>query len=154
VLRVDNATASDVTRDDEDASDDVTRGGGGDWRHSVHFDVGDQLYVGGLPSSARPPHLGRHVRSRAGFVGCLAAVDLDGDDRPLLEQGADLPRQYRDEIIEGCEGLSLHNFSVACLASDISQQPSTTALASRGETKSKGLFPLRLRCAAIVRDSL
>lgn len=102
VLWVDNSTASDVTRDDDDdASDDAN-----DWRHSVHFDVGDQLYVGGLPSSGRPPHLGRHVRSRAGFVGCLAAVDLDGDDRALLEQGAQLPRQFRDQIAEGCEGLA------------------------------------------------
>jgi len=106
VLRVDNATASDVSRDDDGARDDVTRGGGSDWRHSVHFDVGDQLYVGGLPSSARAPHLDRHVRSRTGFVGCLAAVDLDGDDRALLEQGAELPRQFRDQIVEGCEGLS------------------------------------------------
>ena len=104
MLRVDNATASDVTRhDNDDVTDDVTRG---DWRHSVHFDVGDQLYVGGLPSSVRAPHVGRHVRSRTGFVGCLAAVDLDGDDRALLEQGADLPRQFRDQIVQGCEGLS------------------------------------------------
>ena len=101
MLRVDNATASDVTGD---VGDDVTRGGGGDWRHSVHFDVGDELFVGGLPSSARPPRLGHHVRSRTGFVGCLAAVVLDGDDRSLFDQGAELPRQFRNEIVEGCEG--------------------------------------------------
>jgi len=108
VLRVDNATASDVTRDGDDVGDDVTRGGGSDWRHSVHFDVGDELYVGALPSTARPPHLGRHVRSRSGFVGCLAAVDLDGDDRALRDQGAEIPRQFRDQIVvEICEGLSV-----------------------------------------------
>ena len=105
MLRVDNATADDVTRDD----DDVTRGGGSDWRRSVHFDVGAKLYIGGVPSSARPPHLGRHVRSRAGFVGCLAGVDLDGDDRSLLErlpQDVQRPGQFRDQIVEGCKGLS------------------------------------------------
>jgi len=98
-LRVDDATSSDVT---DDAGDDVTRGG--DWRRSVHFDVGDELYVGGAPSSARPPRLGRHVRSLTGFVGCLAGVVLDDDDRSLFEQGAVLPRQFSDQIVEGCEG--------------------------------------------------
>lgn len=107
VLRVDNATASDVTRNDDDVGDDVTRGGGNNRRHSVHFDVGDELYVGGLPSTARPPHFGRHVLSRAGFVGCLAAMDLNGDDRPLLDQGAETPAQFSDQIDEGCEGQSL-----------------------------------------------
>jgi len=99
VLRVDNATAADVTHDDDDAGDD--------WRRSVHFDVGNQLYIGGLPPAARPSHVARHVLSYTGFVGCLAAVDLDGDDRPLFEQIDSLRREFRDQIVQGCEGLSI-----------------------------------------------
>jgi len=50
------------------------------------------------------PRVGRHVRSRRGFRGCLAALDLDGDDRPLFEQGAELPPRFRDQVVQGCEG--------------------------------------------------
>jgi len=93
VLRVDNSTATDVTRD----SDVI------DSRHSVHFDVGDELYIGGVPHNVLAT-LARQIRSRNGFQGCLASVGLDGDDRGLIEQGAEIPVQFSTEISDGCEG--------------------------------------------------
>ena len=84
--------------------DDVTRGGGNDGRLPVHFNVDDELYVGGMPSSARQPI---YIRSRTGFVGCMAGVHLGDDDRPLFDQGAELPGQFRDQVVTGCEGYKL-----------------------------------------------
>jgi len=62
-----------------------------------------ELYIGGLPR----PLYGRlppEVRSRDGFSGCLAAINLNGDTRTLRSRGVRLPDQFYDDVIEGCEG--------------------------------------------------
>ena len=45
------------------------------------------------------------MKSREGFQGCLASVDLDGDNRSLLEQGASILPDHKQDIVSGCEGL-------------------------------------------------
>ena len=70
---------------------------------AVHFDTNGVLFIGGVEK-----HLYRnfpkHLRSREGFQGCLASLDLDGDSRNILEHGAEIPTDYHSLITEGCEG--------------------------------------------------
>lgn len=57
------------------------------------------------------------VKSRDGFQGCLASIDLDGSDsRSILEQGAEIPYDYQEQIKEGCEGMSplASSFCLTC----------------------------------------
>lgn len=61
-----------------------------------------RLYVGGLPGSMYDA-LPRQIRSRRGFIGCLASVDIDGDKRSLLVAG-ERPAEFLDDVVEGCQG--------------------------------------------------
>ena len=70
---------------------------------SVHFDTSDRFYVGGIDKTMYNA-LPKQVKSREGFQGCLASIDLDGDNRNLLEHRADIPQEFREAITEGCEG--------------------------------------------------
>jgi len=96
-------------------SDAATNGAGNRKQRAASTFVGDdfivtttttnELYVGGLPAAlyARLPP---EVRSRDGFSGCLAALNLNGDTRTLRSRGVRLPDQFYDDVIEGCEGRS------------------------------------------------
>jgi len=68
-----------------------------------------RLYIGGVPGSMYDA-LPRQIKSRRGFHGCLASVDIDGDKRSLLIAG-ERPTEYVDDIIAGCQGIT---FSVYC----------------------------------------
>ena len=89
ILRVDNVSKLDVLPDSR----------------SVHFDMGEELYIGGAPRALFAV-MSRQVRSKDGFQGCLASVDLDGDSRSLHEQGVDVPAEFSEQIRDGCEGES------------------------------------------------
>ena len=70
---------------------------------SLYFDTGEELYIGGIPAHAHSS-LPKQVRSRDGYRGCLATLELDLDivnplARPLL---ASLPDVYRGHIEVGC----------------------------------------------------
>jgi leucine-rich repeat transmembrane neuronal protein 1/2 len=72
---------------------------------SVHFDMGDNFFIGGLTReefSALP----KQVRSREGFLGCLASLDLDGN-KNIMEHRATIPEEFREEVFRGCEGESM-----------------------------------------------
>ena len=75
---------------------------------SVHFDMGDQFFVGGIEKSMYNA-LPKQVKSREGFQGCMADLDLDGDSRNILEHRANIPEEYRGLVVEGCEGGCLTN---------------------------------------------
>jgi len=73
---------------------------------SVHYDLSateDRLYVGGLPRSMYA-QLPRQIRSREGFQGCLASVDLNGDYWKLADRREDVPVEHRGAVIDGCKG--------------------------------------------------
>lgn len=72
-------------------------------RRSLYLDTGDQLYVGGVPAHAYNA-LPAEVRSRDGFVGCLAELRLDGAPSPvdLLGNPFGIPELYRRQIRSGC----------------------------------------------------
>ena len=69
---------------------------------SVHFDMGDQFYVGGIDKSMYS-ELPKQVKSREGFLGCVASLDLDGNQN-IMAHRANIPEDYRDLVAEGCEG--------------------------------------------------
>ena len=111
-LRVDEATSTDITRDPSELGPAARYPVGQSaavfqsTSSAVHFDVGDQLFIGGAPRSvfAGEAAGSRHIRSRVGFQGCLANVDLGGDIRPLVDQGAKPPDEFADQVAQGCEG--------------------------------------------------
>jgi Laminin G domain len=72
-------------------------------RRSLYLDTGDQLYVGGVPAHAYNA-LPAEVRSRDGFVGCLAELRLDGAHSAvdLLGNPFGIPELYRRQIRSGC----------------------------------------------------
>jgi len=62
-----------------------------------------ELYIGGVPRRLHA-RLPAQVRSRDGFSGCLAAINLNGDTRTLRSRGVLVPDEFYDDVIEGCEG--------------------------------------------------
>jgi len=89
ILRVDDTARSDNLPDA-----DVFQLGGDSG--------GTRLYVGGVPENMYDA-LPRHIKSRRGFHGCLASVDIDGDKRSLLVAGQ-RPTEFFDDIVAGCQG--------------------------------------------------
>ncbi len=87
ILRVDETAAFDNLPDNR----------------AVHLDTNDKLFIGGV-SHQMYSKMPNHIVSREGFQGCLASLDLDGDSRNILEQRAEIQNEYRDLIVEGCEG--------------------------------------------------
>jgi len=61
-----------------------------------------RLFVGGVPEIMYDA-LPRHVKSRRGFHGCLASIDIDGDKTSLLVAGV-RPTEFFDDIVAGCQG--------------------------------------------------
>ena len=61
-----------------------------------------RLFIGGLPESMYDA-LPRQIRSRRGYYGCMASVDIDGDKRSLLVAG-ERPTEFFDDIVAGCQG--------------------------------------------------
>ena len=70
---------------------------------SVHFDTNGDLFIGGVSKNMYNT-FPKQLRSREGFQGCLASLDLDGDSRNILEQRSEITEEYEDLIIEGCLG--------------------------------------------------
>lgn len=70
---------------------------------AVHFDTNGMLFIGGVEKHLYTD-FPKQLRSREGFQGCLASLDLDGDNRNILEHGGEIPTEYQDLITEGCEG--------------------------------------------------
>jgi len=98
ILRVD-----DTARSDHLPGADVFRLGGDAGWTRLGGDAGwTRLYVGGVPESMYDA-LPRHVKSRRGFHGCLASIDIDGDKRSLLVAG-DRPTEFLDDVVAGCQG--------------------------------------------------
>jgi len=73
-------------------------------RHSVHFDLNDDLYVGGLPAHMYRLAAKSLLRARDGFHGCLASVRLNGPARDLLDGSFQLPAHGTAFIAPGCDG--------------------------------------------------
>jgi len=90
------------------SSDKMTENSGSGNRTGRSLFSGDdfsttELYIGGLPRrlyARLPPE----VTSQDGFIGCLAAINLNGDTRSLRSRGIRHPDQFYDDVIEGCEG--------------------------------------------------
>jgi len=91
ILRVDNTASFDHVP----GAGEFHLGGadGGGWT---------RLFVGGVPDSMYDA-LPRQIRSRRGFQGCLASVDIDGDKRSLLVAG-ERPTEFADDVVAGCQG--------------------------------------------------
>ena len=73
---------------------------------SVHYDLspaGDRLYLGGVPRDLYP-RLPRQLRSRGGYQGCLASVDLNGECWGVGEGREGVPEEHRGAVREGCTG--------------------------------------------------
>ena len=87
IVRVDDTSASDILPD--------TR--------SVHFDMGHRFYLGGVPSEMYD-QLPKQVRTKNGYQGCLASVDLNGERRNLLKNLEAGDETGPDAIIAGCHG--------------------------------------------------
>ena len=88
VLRVDDATEMDKLPD----------------MRSVHFDTSDVFYIGGIKKHLFHS-LPRQVKSREGFQGCLASLDLAGETGNLLtHHRSEVPDHYTDDVIQGCAG--------------------------------------------------
>ena len=49
------------------------------------------------------------VKSRKGYQGCLASLEIDGGKKSLLEPGVGrIPPEYTESIREGCIGQLTH----------------------------------------------
>lgn len=71
---------------------------------SVHYDLlADDLYIGGVARSMYG-QLPKQVRSRQGFQGCLASIDLNRQRWNIDEQRDDVPKEFEELIVKGCEG--------------------------------------------------
>ena len=70
---------------------------------SVQFNMDDILYIGGVEPSMYST-LPKQIHSRQGYQGCMASLDLDGDNRNLLEYRAQIQDEYQDQITQGCRG--------------------------------------------------
>ncbi len=71
---------------------------------AIHFDMNGVFYVGGVQKSMYD-HLPKKIHSAQGFQGCVGSLDLNGDSRDILErQGSDIPDNYREDVVAGCEG--------------------------------------------------
>lgn len=89
ILHVDDATKMDNLPDSR----------------SVHFDTGDAFYIGGVKKHMYDD-LPKQVKSREGFQGCLASVDLDGESGNLLKhRRSEVPDHYSEDVVSGCEGM-------------------------------------------------
>jgi len=73
-------------------------------RHSVHFDLNDDIYVGGLPTHMYRLAAKSLLRARDGFHGCLASLRLNGPFRDLLDGSFQLPPHGVAFITPGCDG--------------------------------------------------
>lgn len=89
ILRVDDRAAIDNLPSDK----------------SVHFDTNDVLYIGGVPRDMYK-NLPKQILSSLGYQGCLGSIDLNGDNRNILEQRATIPDEYRNLVSQGCDGKS------------------------------------------------
>ena len=70
---------------------------------AVHFDTSDDFHIGGVERG----HYGllpKSLKSREGFQGCLASIDLDGDSRNIFQHRLEIQDDYRSLIVEGCQG--------------------------------------------------
>ncbi|ELU16319.1 hypothetical protein CAPTEDRAFT_22004, partial [Capitella teleta] len=79
---------------------------------SVHFDMGDHFYVGGLDKTMYDS-LPKQVKSREGFLGCVASLDLDGNQN-IMEHRANIPDEFRDAVSSGCEGPTTQCTDTSC----------------------------------------
>ena len=73
-------------------------------KRSVHFDTDNIVFIGGVEQTVFDERLPKQVKSREGFQGCIASIDLDGDARNILKYRADIPDQHRTSVLEGCKG--------------------------------------------------
>ena len=70
---------------------------------AVNLDTDPNFYIGGV-SRQIYTYLPNKVKSRTGYQGCLASIDLDGDTRNVLDYRHDIEEEHRDLITEGCQG--------------------------------------------------
>ena len=91
ILRVDDTARSDNLPD----AGVFRLGGDSGWT---------RLFVGGVPQNMYDV-LPRQIKTRRGFHGCLASVDIDGDKRSLLVAG-ERPTEFFDDIVAGCQGMN------------------------------------------------
>jgi len=73
-------------------------------RHSVHFDLNDDIYIGGLPAHMYRLAAKSLLKARDGFHGCLASLRLNGPSRDLLDGSFQLPQHGTASITSGCDG--------------------------------------------------
>ncbi|XP_064621737.1 neurexin 1-like isoform X2 [Lineus longissimus] len=97
VLKVDGSAAKLTTQDDSNA---------------VHFDLEGPLNVGGVEKSLYNslPNL---VVSKRGYQGCLGSLDFSGVTPNIMED-AQIPKEFRAEVIEGCNGPTTQCSPGAC----------------------------------------
>lgn len=88
VLTVDDWSAEDMTSQET---------------KSVHFDLNDDVYVGGV-SVAMVQALPRQLRSASGFHGCVASFTLNGKTKKLLDLSLNPSSTARNSVKGDCEG--------------------------------------------------
>lgn len=71
---------------------------------SVHFDLNDDIYVGGLPAHMYRLAAKSLLKARDGFHGCLASLRLNGPSRDLLDGSFQLPPHATAFITPRCDG--------------------------------------------------
>lgn len=76
---------------------------------SVHFDLNDDVYIGGVPGHMYQV-LPKQVKARDGFHGCVASVSFNGKTRNLMDQSTDIPDSVQHLIKGGCEGICCRLF--------------------------------------------
>ena len=90
ILRVDGELTVDDLRD----------------KTSIHFDVDDKFYIGGVPKEIMDI-LPSQIESTVGYQGCLASFDLGEGVKNLLDNRAQIKEEFKTSIREGCEGIRL-----------------------------------------------
>ena len=67
---------------------------------SVHFDLNDDLYIGGVPDHMYQA-LPRQLKSTDGFHGCIASIAFNGKTRNLMQQ---IVNTMEGSVHGGCDG--------------------------------------------------
>lgn len=72
---------------------------------SVHFDLNDDVYVGGVPVGVAQA-LPKQLKSTSGFHGCLASFTLNGKMKNLWELTVKSSPEDQQLMKEECDGES------------------------------------------------
>jgi hypothetical protein len=74
----------------------------------VHFDLNDELFIGGVPRLMHRQAARASLKSRSGLQGCVASVTLNGQTRNIADLTSfDIPEDSVGQVVAGCDGTLL-----------------------------------------------